>query len=618
MSFSKSKRFSVYAFCVLFFSLSLIIFCSNRVYASSDGHLKVHYIDVGQADSILIELPNNEVMLIDGGTYKMGKTVVDYLKQHKVTKIDYLVNTHPHGDHVGGLISVVEDDELEIGNIYMTKAFDNAVPRFIEFTEFLDSKRIEPIETMAGDILLDETVDGKKLKIKCVGPCKLDTKEFNNDSIVLKLEYGMTSYLFMGDAEAEEEQDILNSGEDISCDVYKVGHHGSNTSTTQKFLNAVKPKSAVITADVSENSSGLPAETILTRLQKSNADIYRTDLLGTIVSTSDGKSYSMNKNPKSQIYIPAGLIKIAKESYTYSGEACTPKVKITIGGIELVNGVDYVCKYTENVNVGTATVTCTGKGHYYGVKTKTFKIRRKSIAKASSFYADDVTYKGVKLYPKVVIKDGNRKLKQDKDYKLSYTKSFYVGEGIVTVRGIGNYSGTKKVYFKIKPQKTKILSKKSLTNGRIMLQWKKISNADGYQILYSKDRKNFKTLKYVKDSNVTSYIKKLPRGSKYYFYIRAYKTSGGKKIFSNDSSIVGMKHKQSISKCKIGKVKNIKYIGKPVKQKSIVIKIGKKKLKEGTDYTLRYKNNINRGKAVLIVKGKGLYYSFAEKKFKIV
>lgn len=617
MSFSKGKRFSAYAFCILFFSLILIVFCSNRVYAS-DGDLKVHYINVGQADSILIELPNKEFMLIDGGRYEMGETVVKYLKEHDIEKIDYLVNTHPHGDHVGGLISVVKDDELEIGNIYMTKAFDDAVPSFIEFTELLDSKGIEPIETMAGHVFLDETVNGKKLKIKCVGPCKLDTKEFNNDSIVLKLEYGKTSYLFMGDAEAEEEQDILNSGEDISCDVYKVGHHGSNTSTTQKFLNAVKPKAAVITADVSENSSGLPAETILTRLQKSNVDIYRTDLLGTIVSTSDGINYSMNQSPKSQIYIPAGLIKISKESYTYSGEACTPKVKITIGGIELVNGVDYVCKYTENVNVGTATVTCTGKGHYYGVKTKRFKIKRKSISKASYFHAADVTYKGVKLYPKVVIKDGRRKLKQDKDYKLSYTKSFYIGEGIVTVRGIGNYSGTKKVYFKIKPPKTKILSKKSLTNGRIMLQWKKISNADGYQILYSKDRKNFKTLKYVKGSNVNSYIKKLPKGSKYYFYIRAYKTSGGKKIFSNASSIVGMKHKQSISKCKIGKVKNLKYSKKPVKQHSVVVKLGKKKLKEGTDYTLRYRNNVNRGKAVLIVKGKGLYYSFAEKKFKIV
>ena len=616
MNFSKGKRFSAYAFCVLFFLLVIIVFSSSRV-SASDGVLKVHYIDVGQADSILIDLPNDEVMLIDGGTYNMGKTVVDYLNQHGVTKIDYLVNTHPHGDHSGGLISVVGCDEFEIENIYMTKAFE-AVPRFIEFTELLDSKRIESVETMAGDILLDETVDGKRLKIKCVGPLRIDEDEFNNDSIVLKLEYGKTSYLFMGDAEEEEEQDILNSGEDISCDVYKVGHHGSNTGTTQKFLNAVKPKSAVITADVSENSSGLPAEAILTRLQKSNADIYRTDLLGTIVSTSDGKDYYMNKKPKSQIYIPAGLITISKESYTYSGEACTPKVKITIGGIELVNGVDYVCKYTENVDVGTATITCTGKGHYYGVKTKRFKIKRKPISKASYFHADDVTYKGVKLYPKVVVKDGARKLKRNKDYMISYTKSFYVGEGIVTVKGIGNYSGTKKVYFNIKPQKTKILSKKSLTNGRIMLQWKKISNADGYQILYSKDKKNFKTLKYVKGGNVTTCIKKLPRGSKYYFYIRSYKKSGGKKFFSNDSGIAGITHKQSISKCKIGRIKNLKYSGKSVKQKSVVIKLGKKRLKEGTDYTLRYKNNINRGKAVLIVKGKGLYYSFAEKKFKIV
>lgn len=616
MNFTKGKRFGVFSFYVLLFSILIIVFYSGQAFAS-DGTLEVHYIDVGQADSILIDLPNNEVMLIDGGTYNMGKTVVDYLKQHGVTKIDYLVNTHPHGDHSGGLISVVSCDEFEIGNIYMTKAFE-AVPRFIEFTELLDSKRIEPVETMAGDILLDETVNGKKLKIKCVAPSRIDEEEFNNDSIVLKLEYGETSYLFMGDAEAEEEQDILNSGEDISCDVYKVGHHGSNTSTTQKFLDKVKPKSAVITADVSENSSGLPAETILTRLQKSSVDIYRTDLLGTIVSTSDGESYSINKKPKSQIYIPAGLITISKESYTYTGNACTPKVKITIGGIELVNGVDYTCKYSENVNTGTATVICTGKGHYYGVKTKTFKINKKSISKASYFHADDMTYKGIKLYPNVVVKDGDRTLKLNRDYKISYTKSFYVGEGIVTVKGIGNYSGSKKVYFKIKPQKTKILSKKSLTNGKIMIQWKKVNNADGYQILYSKDKKDFKTLKTINGNNTTLYLKKLPQGSKYYFYIRSYKISDGEKIYSDDSSIVGMKHKKNIKKCKVGNVKKLKYSGKSVKQKSVVIKIGKKTLQEGTDYILKYKNNKKRGKATLIIKGKGLYYSFAEKKFNIV
>lgn len=613
----KSRRFGVYTFFILLFSLLVIVFSSDSVFAA-DGTLEVHYINVGQADSILVDLPNNEIMLIDGGTPEMGNTVINYLKDHGVKKIDYLVNTHPHGDHVGGLISVVDCDYFEIGNIYMTKAAEH-VPYFIEFTELLDTKRIVPINTMAGDILIDETVDGKKLKIKCIGPYKIDKEEFNNDSIVLKLEYGKTSYLFMGDAEKEEEQDILKSGENLKCDVYKVGHHGSKTSTTQAFLNAAKPKAAVITADASEDSLGLPAETILTRLQKSGVDIYRTDLLGTIVSTSNGESCSMNKKPKSQIYVPAGLITISQEDYIYTGSACTPKVKITIGGIELANGVDYTCKYTDNVNTGTATVTCTGKGHYYGVKTKTFKIKRKPISNASYFHVNDMTYKGVKLYPKVVIKDGNKKLKLNKDYKLSYTKSFYVGEGIVTVKGIGNYSGSKKVYFKIKPQKTKIVSKKSLTNGRIMIQWKKVSNADGYQILYSKnDKKHFKTLKYIKGNNITSYIKKLPQGSKYYFYIRAYKISEGKKIYSDESSIVGMKHKKSIKKCKVGKIKNLKYSGKSLKQKSVVVKIGKKKLEEGTDYVLRYKNNKKRGKAILIIKGKGLYNSFAERKFNIV
>lgn len=616
MSLIKRRKFGVTAFFILLFSLLAIVFSSDSVLAA-DGNLEVHYISVGQADSILVDLPNNEIMLIDGGTYNMGSTVIKYLKDHGVTKIDYLVNTHPHGDHSGGLISVVGCDDFEIENIYMTKAFE-AVPRFIEFTELLDSKRIEPIETMAGDVLVDETVDGKKLKIKCVGPYKLNEENFNNNSIVLKLEYGKTSYLFMGDAEKDEEQDILKGGEDLKCDVYKVGHHGSNTSTTQAFLNAVKPKAAVITADVSENSSGLPAEAVLTRLQKSNVEIYRTDLLGTIVSTSNGEKYSMNKKSKSEIYIPAGIITISPESSVYTGSACTPKVKITIGGIELVNGVDYTCKYTNNVNTGTATVTCTGKGHYYGIKTKKFKIKRKPISNATYFHANDMTYKGIKLYPKVVVKDGSRTLKLNKDYNISYTKSFYVGEGIVTVKGIGNYSGSKKIYFKIKPQKTKILSKKSLTNGKIMLQWKKINNADGYQILYSKDKKNFKTLKCIKDNNITSYTKKLPQGNKYYFYIRSYKISDGKKIYSDDSSIIGMKHKKSIKKCKVSKVKNLKYSGKSLKQKSVIVKLGKKKLKEGTDYVLTYKNNKKRGKATLIIKGKGLYNSFVKKKFNII
>lgn len=616
MNSIKSKRIEVTAFFVFLFSFLTIAFCHNSVFAA-DGELKVHYISVGQADSILIDLPNNEVMLIDGGTYGKGETVVEYLKQQGVTKIDYLVNTHPHGDHVGGLIHVVESDEFIIGNIYMTKAFE-AVPRFIEFTELLDSRRIEPVETMAGDVLVDETVGDKNLKIRCIAPYVLESENYNNNSIVLKLEYGKISYLFMADAETEEEQQILKKGEDLKCDVYKVGHHGSKTSTTPEFLSKVKPKAAVITADVSENSAGLPSEPVLARLQKSGAGIYRTDLLGTIVSTSDGESFSMNKEPRSEICISSGIITLPNDKYTYTGSAITPKAVIKIGEVELSDGVDYTCKYSENVNIGTATVTLIGKGHYYGSRTAKFKIKRKSISKATYFNAKDMVYKGVKLYPTVTVKDGNRKLANNKDYTITYTKTTSIGEGIVTVKGKGNYSGSKKIYFKIKPKKTKIISKKSLTNGRIMLQWKKISYADGYQILYSVNNKdNFKTLKNVKSGDTVSIIKKLPNMKKYYFYIRAYKVVNGKKVYSDESVTVSLKHKKSIKKCKVSKIKTLKYNGKLQEQKSVVVKSGSKKLKEGTDYTLSYKNNKNRGTATIVIKGKGFYNSSIKKKFTI-
>lgn len=617
MNITRSKKLGVSVFSILFFTLLAIILSHNSAYAA-DGKLNVHYLDVGQADSILVDLPNNKVMLIDGGNYGTGDTVVDYLKNQGVTNIDYMVNTHPHNDHVGGLIKVMESDAFTVDKIYMTKAID-AVPRFVEFTELLDSRRIEPEELMAGKFLVNDTVDGKKLTVKCIAPFKLVNDNTNNNSIVLKLEYGSISYLFMADAEAEEEQAILSSGENIKCDVYKVGHHGANTSSTQEFIDAVSPKAAVITADTSVNSTGLPAETILTRLNKAGADIYRTDLLGAIVSTSDGNSFSMSKTPQADIYLPSGQVTFSQEEYTYTGSAIIPKITIKIGGIELKEGIDYLLICKDNVNVGTATLTCVGKGNYYGSREKKFKIVKKQISNATYFYVADKVYTGSKLSPSVVVKDGSRKLKLNTDYTVSYTKTTFIGEGIVTVKGKGNYSGSQKVYFKIKPNKTSIISKKSLTNGKVMLQWQKISYADGYQILYSANNKSqFKKLKNVKGGDVTSCTKKLQPGIKYYFYVRTYKVVDGKKVYSDDGAIVGFKHKTSISKCKISKIKKLKYNGKPRKQKSVVVKLGKKKLVKGTDYTIRYLNNVNRGTATIIIKGKGFYNSTVKKKFKIV
>ncbi len=617
MNIIRSRKIVISVFFIVFIALLTITISHNKAYADNE-QLEVHYLDVGQADSILVKLPNSEVMMIDGGNYGTGDTVVDYLKQQGITNIDYMVNTHPHNDHVGGLIKVMESGAFTIENIYMTKAVD-AVPRFVEFTELLDSKRIEPIEIMAGSVLIDTTVGDKKLTVKCIAPYQLVNDNTNNNSIVLKLEYGSVSYLFMADAEAEEEQQILSSGENINCDVLKVGHHGANTSSTQAFIDAVKPKAAVITADTSVNSTGLPAETILTRLNKAGADIYRTDLLGVIVSTSDGNSFSMNKTPQADIYLPSGQVTFFQEEYTYTGSAITPKIKLTIGGIELKEGIDYFLTYKDNVNVGKATLICVGKGNYYGSRERTFKIVKKSIAQATYFHVDDKVYTGSKLSPKVVVNDGARKLKLNTDFTVSYTKSTDIGEGIVTVKGKGNYSGSQKVYFTIKPKKTSISSKKSLTNGKVMLQWGKISYADGYQIKYSvNDKNNFKTFKNIKGGDVNSCMKKLKAGKKYYFYIRSYKVVDGKKVYSDDSAIISMKHKKSIKKCKVSKIKNLKYNGKARTQKAIVVKLGKKKLVNGTDYTISYKNNTNRGYATVIIKGKGFYNSTVKKSFRIV
>ncbi len=623
MSILRNKKIGISVFFILFFALLAIVFSHNSVYAVN-GELKVHYIDVGQADSILVDLPNNEVMLIDGGTYADGETVVNYLKQQGITNIDYMVNTHPHNDHVGGLVKVMEEvvekDTFTVGNIYMymTSSADG-VPKFTEFTELLDTIRVEPVQVTAGTELINTTVGDKKLIVKCIAPFRLDNSNLNNNSMVLRLEYGNVSYLFMADAEEEEEQQLLASGENLKCDVLKVGHHGAKTSTSQAFLNAVMPKAAVITADTSVNSSGLPAEAILTRLHEAGADIYRTDLLGTIVSTSTGNSFSMNKTPKADIHLPSGAITFDKDEYTYTGGKIIPNVTIKIGGIALKEGIDYICSYKDNVNVGTASVTFIGKGSYYGSKTKNFKITQKSISKATYFHVSDKVYTGSKLSPSVVVKDGSTTLKKDKDYTVSYTKTTNIGQGIVTVKGKGNYSGSKKVYFTIKPKGTSITLKKSLTKGKVMLQWQKISHADGYQILYSvNNKKQFKTFKNVKSVDVTSLTKKLTAGKKYYFYIRSYKVVDGKKIYSDNSTIIGLKHKKSISKCKVSKIKKLKYNGKPRTQKSVVVKIGKKKLVAGTDYKISYKNNTSRGTATIIIKGIGLYRASVKKSFRIV
>ena len=260
---------------------------NDTIYATIglNDELRVSFIDVGQGDSEFIELPNGETMLIDAGTNETGKNVVDYIKSLGYTSIDYVVGTHPHEDHIGGLDDVIKT--FDIGSIYMPKVTADT-KTFEDVLDAAESKNLM-INTAKSGVSIMNTED---LSIKFLAPT-LDSYENTNDySAVVKVVYGETSYLFTGDAEEFSENLITD---DVNADVLKVGHHGSSTSTSTEFLKKVSPSSAVISCG-KDNSYGHPHSETLQKLADMGTAVYRTDELGTIVSVSDGKTINFDTN----------------------------------------------------------------------------------------------------------------------------------------------------------------------------------------------------------------------------------------------------------------------------------------------------------------------------------
>lgn len=260
---------------------------NDTIYATIglNDELRVSFIDVGQGDSEFIELPNGETMLIDAGTNETGKNVVDYIKSLGYTSINYVVGTHPHEDHIGGLDDVIKT--FDIGSIYMPKVTADT-KTFEDVLDAAESKNLM-INTAKSGVSIMDTED---LSVKFLAPT-LDSYENTNDySAVVKVVYGDTSYLFTGDAEEFSENLITD---DVNADVLKVGHHGSSTSTSTEFLKKVSPSSAVISCG-KDNSYGHPHSETLQKLADMGTAVYRTDELGTIVSVSDGKTITFDTN----------------------------------------------------------------------------------------------------------------------------------------------------------------------------------------------------------------------------------------------------------------------------------------------------------------------------------
>ncbi|NLM20569.1 MAG: MBL fold metallo-hydrolase [Peptococcaceae bacterium] len=261
---------------------------AGPVSKAASGQLKVHFLDVGQAESILIQAPSGKTMLIDAGNNDDGNFVTSYIRNQGISKLDIVVGTHPHEDHIGGLDTVI--NTFDIGQVVMpTKT--HTTQTYKDVLTAIKNKCLKITAAKAG-VSLDL---GQGVTAKIVGPTTT-YDDLNNNSAVIHLTFGNTSFLFTGDAEEDAEADILAAGYNIRAEVLKVGHHGSSTSTSQKFLNKVKPAYAVIMAGQG-NDYGHPHEEILNKLAKIGAKIFRTDINGTIIATSNGSEVSFNTQP---------------------------------------------------------------------------------------------------------------------------------------------------------------------------------------------------------------------------------------------------------------------------------------------------------------------------------
>ncbi|KOM98642.1 hypothetical protein ACP49_05810 [Clostridium botulinum] len=278
----------------LLLALFLLVI-SGSVYAKSNskslsgkekdtGIVTVHYINVGQGDSILIQQDGHN-MLIDAGTNAAESTVVNYLKSKGITKLDYIIGTHPHEDHIGGLDKVI--DNFTVDKVIMPRV-THTTQTFKDVITSIQNKGLKITIPKAGD---KYSLGGADFTI--LAPNNSSYSNLNNYSVVIKLKFGNRSFIFTGDAESLSEGEILAKQLDISGDVLKLGHHGSRTATSQKFLDKVNPSYAIISCG-KNNKYNHPHQEILNKLKAKNIKVYRTDEVGTIIATSNGSDLNFN------------------------------------------------------------------------------------------------------------------------------------------------------------------------------------------------------------------------------------------------------------------------------------------------------------------------------------
>lgn len=252
-----------------------------------EGELQVHFIDVENADCILIRQGEHN-MLIDAGDVGDERKILDYLSRHEIEKFDLVIATHPHADHIGEMATIIE--KYDVDRFVMSFMPEGKEPTTKVYQSMLEA-------LVDKDVPVEEAIPGKKYtlgtaQLEILAPIEEDSDP-NAMSVVTRLTFGNRAFLFMGDAEAQVERQILTNGYNVKADVLKAGHHGSKTSTSDPFLRAVNPAYAVITCGVG-NNYGHPHDETIKRLNNANIPYYRADICGDIVFVTDGTDLSVH------------------------------------------------------------------------------------------------------------------------------------------------------------------------------------------------------------------------------------------------------------------------------------------------------------------------------------
>ncbi|RKW55936.1 MAG: MBL fold metallo-hydrolase [Lachnospiraceae bacterium] len=276
------KKYIILILLLSSFFYTFFSYVQKNFFQVSNHNLRFHFIDVGQGDSSLIITPNGKTILIDAGDEAHAKKVVSYIREQGIEKLDLVIATHPDADHIGGMDKVIKNFDIDVFAMPDVSAKTN---QYKQIQRELKAKKMKTTRLYQGDeVQIDDDIDFEILS-PVKGKKYDDTNEY---SIVAKIVYKDTSFILMGDATMENEVDIINNIPDIDIDVLKLGHHGSSTSSSDYFITKTSPNIAIISCG-KNNKYGHPHQEVMRVLKKHGVTPYRTDEMGDIVITSDGK-----------------------------------------------------------------------------------------------------------------------------------------------------------------------------------------------------------------------------------------------------------------------------------------------------------------------------------------